>query len=248
MPGTTLQFERIAVTLNLLANRIFERFPESGLYKVSQELVSLGKTARVRAPSIGRPIYPLRVAVGVLIVAILAIVVSLLLAGLDSIDQPARFSLFELLTALESGTNEIVLIGLAILFLVSLETRIKRARVLRAIHELRSLAHVIDMHQLTKDPGYFRSSAKATKSSPKRMLSLSELVRYLDYCSELLAITSKFAALYAQEMNDQVVLAAVSDVENLVSGLSRKIWQKLDIADEIHGRRRPVQATINDQR
>lgn len=236
MPGTTLQVDRIATTLELLTNRIFERFPESGLYRVSQELVALGEQARERAPSISRPIYPLRVAVGILIAAILAIVVSLMVAGMDNIDQQARVSLFDLLTALESGTNQIVLIGLAILFLVSLETRIKRARVLRAIHELRSLAHVIDMHQLTKDPGFFRVSAEATKSSPKRMLSLNELVRYLDYCSELLAITSKFAALYAQEMNDRVVLAAVSDVENLVSGLSRKIWQKLDIAEEIHGR------------
>jgi hypothetical protein len=33
-------------------------------------------------------------------------------------------------------------------------------------------------------------------------------------------------------MNDRVVLSAVSDVEALVSGLSQKIWQKLDIAEK----------------
>ncbi len=116
---------------------------------------------------------------------------------------------------------------------MNLETRIKRSRALRAIHELRSLAHVIDMHQLTKDPGYDRGDTVDTASSPERTLSLSEIMRYLDYCSELLSIASKVAALYAQEMNDRVVLAAVSEVEALVAGLSQKIWQKLDIAEKI---------------
>jgi hypothetical protein len=34
-------------------------------------------------------------------------------------------------------------------------------------------------------------------------------------------------------MNDRVVLFAVSDIETLVTGLSRKIWQKIDIGREI---------------
>ena len=89
------------------------------------------------------------------------------------------------------------------------------------------------MHQLTKDPGYYRGTFKNTDASPERTLTLAEIMRYLDYCAELLSITSKFAALYAQEINDRVVLAAVSEVEALVAGLSQKIWQKLDIAEKI---------------
>jgi len=34
-------------------------------------------------------------------------------------------------------------------------------------------------------------------------------------------------------MNDCVVLTAVSDIETPVTGLSQKIWQKVDIAGEI---------------
>jgi hypothetical protein len=232
MPGTTLRVDKLAETADALSRRINERFPDSGLYKISRELVALGEKARLLAPSIGRPIYSVRIAVAALIAAILAIVVTLVYAGLANTDHFTRASLVDLLNALESGTNEIFLIGLIILFLVSLENRIKRSRSLRAIHELRSLAHVIDMHQLNKDPGHYRRGMRTTKSSPERELTLTELMRYLDYCSELLSITSKITALYAQEMNDRVVLSAVSDVEALVSGLSQKIWQKLDIAEK----------------
>jgi hypothetical protein len=48
--------------------------------------------------------------------------------------------------------NGLVLLGAAIWFFVSIETRFKRGRVLRALHELRTLAHLVDVHQLTKDP------------------------------------------------------------------------------------------------
>ena len=56
-----------------------------------------------------------------------------------------------------------------------------------------------------------------------------ELGRYLDYCSEMLALNSKLAALYAQSLHDPVVLAAVDEVETLTTGLTAKIWQKLVI-------------------
>ncbi|MDH3577528.1 MAG: hypothetical protein OEO71_06875 [Gammaproteobacteria bacterium] len=62
-------------------------------------------------------------------------------------------------------------------------------------------------------------------------MTLPELIRYLDYCSEMLSVTSKIAALYIQRFNDGVVLNAVSDVETLCSGLSGKVWQKLQIAE-----------------
>jgi hypothetical protein len=55
--------------------------------------------------------------------------------------------------------------------------------------------------------------------------------RYLDYCSELLAITGKLAALYSQAVPDEGVAQAVTDIELLGSSLSRKIWQKIGMID-----------------
>jgi hypothetical protein len=125
-------------------------------------------------------------------------------------------------------TNECLLAGGAMIFLFGIEARIKRTRAQRVLHELRAIAHVIDMHQLTKDATrVVGSSGLMTESSPKRTMTAFQLTRYLDYCSELLSIVGKLAALYAQSLPDSVVVAAVNDIETLTTGLSRKIWQKI---------------------
>ncbi len=68
-----------------------------------------------------------------------------------------------------------------------------------------------------------------------RITNRQDLARYLDYCSEMLSITGKLAALFAQSVNDEVVVGAVNDIEELGSNLSRKIWQKITM---IEGQRR----------
>ena len=44
-------------------------------------------------------------------------------------------------------------------------------------------------------------------------MSPFELSRYLDYCSEMMSLTSKVAVLFAQSFPDPVVTEAVSDIE-----------------------------------
>ena len=112
-------------------------------------------------------------------------------------------------------------------FLITLETRIKRGRALKAVHELRAMAHIIDMHQLTKDPELMLEGRKQTRSSPRRTMTRFELSRHLDYCSEMLALVGKVAALYAHHLQDPVVLDTVSEIETLTVGTARKIWQKI---------------------
>jgi hypothetical protein len=129
--------------------------------------------------------------------------------------------------------NDLVFVGAAIFFLVTWEGRRKRARALKALHQLRSMAHIVDMHQLTKDPERVVRTGPGTPSSPKLQMTSFELTRYLDYCSETLSVISKVAALYVQDFNDPVTMAGVNEVENLTAGLSRKIWQKIMILDRI---------------
>lgn len=122
-------------------------------------------------------------------------------------------------------------IGATLFFLITLEVRIKRRKALAALHRLRSVAHIVDMHQLTKDPERLGSLEPDTASSPERPLGASELGRYLDYCSELLSVISKLAALHVQHFHDSVTLAPVNEVETLTTGLSGKIWQKITLLD-----------------
>jgi hypothetical protein len=143
--------------------------------------------------------------------------------------------------ALEASISSVVFIGAAILFFVSWENRIKRRRALKAVHELRALAHIVDMHQLTKDPESYFAPTQPTSGAKKRDMTPFELNRYLDYCSESLALISKVAALYVQEFQDPVLLDAVDDVEDLTAGFSRKIWQKITILEAL-GRSLPATA------
>jgi hypothetical protein len=214
----------IIETITQLRERIQERFPGSGLSKVAEELQQIGNETVSRSEWIARPLLPLRIAIGLLVAFIGAIVV----LALANLNVPRLWESFsDFVQAVDAGINDIVFVAIAIFFLVTLEARIKRRRALKAIHELRALAHIIDMHQLTKDPHVILSPGPSTKSSPKRTMSDFELSRYLDYCSEMLALIGKIAALYVQRFDDPVALSAVDEIEDLTTGLSRKIWQKI---------------------
>ncbi len=225
-PYRTLDEAQIRATISRLRARIQERFPASGLGNLADELGAIAEEATANVAYLARPHWPTRVGAGALVGALLALVI----AGALSIRVPARIDGWAQLAQLvESATNDVVFIGIAIYFLLSVEVRLKRRRALRALHELRSVVHIVDMHQLTKDPERLRSHQADTASSPARVLSPGELGRYLDYCSELLSLSSKVAALYMERLNDPVVLAAVNEIETLAGGLSNKIWQKITL-------------------
>src|SRR3989442_2155656 len=222
-----LDSDRIVQTVQILHRRIEARFPGAGLSKVVAELLSVAQESVARTQWIQKPHLPLRCAAVLLSLAIIALVI-LMVARIPQF-QFNDYTNF--IQALEASISSVVFIGAAILFLVTWENRIKQRRALKAIHELRALAHIIDMHQLTKDPeSYFAPQQTTTL---KRAMTPFELNRYLDYCSEALALISKIAALYVQGFQDPVLLDAVDDMEDLTAGFSRKIWQKLTILETL---------------
>ena len=218
----------IVTTAERLSARIAERFPSSGLSRVGRSVQETAAVTQDRAERLGRPNWLLRLAAGLTVGALVGLVAYGMraLIGLGGFDR-----ISEVLQATESLVNEIILLGLAGAFFFSLEGRIKRRRALKRLHELRSLAHIVDMHQLTKDPERLFSPLPDTAASPGRIADPAQLARYLDYCSELLSLISKLAALYGQALSDGVVFGAVNDIESLVGGLQRKIWQKISLLD-----------------
>jgi hypothetical protein len=223
--------EKTIDTICVLNNRIHERFPNTGLNNVCGELIKIAKESKERVVWFSRPILSMRIIIGLIIISILLV----LIYSANYIKLTSEtFSLGELIQILEAGINDIILIGAALFFLFTFETRVKRGRALTALYELRAIAHVIDMHQLTKDPSKVLMKRVVTPSSPELSLNAYELSRYLDYSSEMLSLVGKIAALYAENLKDGVVLSAVNEIENLTTGLSRKIWQKLMILEKLH--------------
>jgi hypothetical protein len=221
-----LHSEKLREKIERLHQRIQERFPDSGLSKVCQELQLVAGESDEECHWISKPQILLRVLVAIVIVLVL---VGLIEAVMTFQLPESSFNLPELVQVFEAGLNALVLIGAAAIFLITAEIRVKRSRTIKALNDLRAIAHVIDMHQLSKDPTHIVIKLASTPSSPAQQLTPPQLMRYLDYCSEMLSLVGKVAALYAQNFSDNVVLSAVNEVENLTTGLSRKIWQKIMI-------------------
>lgn len=226
MPYRTLNADHIERTIETLQKRIEERFPGRGLSKLCARLLAVAREDREKMSWQMRPNLLLRAGVAV------AVVIGLMLIGwlgawmrTLSVEEEA----FSALQGIEATISAIALAGAAIWFLLNLETIFRRRAVLRDLHELRSIAHVVDMHQLTKDPTTLLAAYTETASSKPHHMTEFELMRYLDYCTEMLSLTGKLAALYMQNVRDPVIIGAVNEIEDLTTSLSRKIWQKIVI-------------------
>ena len=216
---TQLDEAQIIRTIEELRDRIGTRFPDAGLRRVCEQFLGVSKEVAVTEAYLRRPNWPMR-ALGV--AAILGLTILLIAIVVLAVQRPLEMSIGEIIQTIEAAVNDIVFFGIAVFFVMTIETRLKRRRALAMLHELRSLAHIVDMHQLTKDPALLASNQE---------MSPAELGRYLDYCSDILSLISKVAALLVQHFDDGVVLAAVNEIETLTNGLSRKIWQKITILE-----------------
>jgi type VI protein secretion system component VasF len=235
---------KVIETIGLLHQRISERFPGAGLARVASELLQIAKENSARAERISRRNIPLRAGIYVLLAA--GVIGLVWIVRQIDFSRASADSVYSVLQGLEAAANLVVLLGATLFFLVSIEVRLKRRGALAALHELRSIIHVIDMHQLTKDPSAEVSIAGKTASSPARTLSRFELTRYLDYCSEMLSLASKVAVLFAQSFPDPTVTEVVSDIERIAAGLAQKIWQKIMIL-EAQGAEPPKVAAVGSR-
>jgi hypothetical protein len=224
-----LDASHVVETVALLQRRVEERFPGAGLVNVIAELRKVADESRELNRWTTRANIPIRVLSWLVAACILALLVGFATRlNLPDVRDILNFTQF-----LEAALSAIGILGATIFFLVTYESRVKRQRILRAIHELRSIAHIVDMHQLTKDPDRYLLKATFTESSPKRTMTLFELGRYLDYCCDALALISKVAAMYVEGFFDEVALEAVDEIEALTGGLSAKISQKIAVLNDV---------------
>jgi len=226
MPELFLKSEHIEETIDKLSKRIHERFPNSGLYRACRNLFDISRETQQTAAWIARPHYSIRITAVITIVGVLILT---LFTVCNLQFKWNTWKLMDFIQTSEAAINVVILVSAGIIFLVTFENRQKRKRAIQSINRLRSLAHVIDAHQLTKDPDRTSNLHLETPSSPKKTLTDYELGRYLDYCSEMLSLTSKLGFLYVQNFDDPVANNAVNELESLTNGLARKIWQKIMI-------------------
>ena len=215
-----LDSNKITETAIGVSKEIFSAFPKSGLSNLSRELVRYSKDVSILSKKISAPNWPLRISI--FVICGLMLIIPFFAIKLIFYKVELTTSVSDFMQGFDALVNEIVFIGIGIYFLSSIETRIKRKKVLKILHELRSMAHVIDARQLTKNSLMFREGGAD--------LSVAQ---YLKHCTELLSIISSIAAISVQNFSDHISVDAVNDVESLCNGLSRKIWQKIAILEKL---------------
>ncbi len=224
-----LAADHVGDTVAQLERRIRARFGERGLTKAVRDLGQLVVLVRTETEearqSLRRTTFAARtVSVVVVAATVVALVSGVRSAVVDGLPRTADW-----LPLVESTINDLVFAGIAVVFLWAFPERLERRKLLRLLHRLRSLAHVIDMHQLSKDPEQVSPNYVATEESVRHGLDADQLHHYLSYCSEMLSLTAKTAALCAEHSTDAVVLDTVSTIETLTTELSNKIWQKISL-------------------
>lgn len=225
---TRLDATAVRDTVDRLQQRIQARFPTRNLPKVATEVSSTIDELLIRPRSRWYGVVHVvsRALIGMLLIALIFAFVILLSGTAGTGDEPRSW---EWASIVESMVNDLVFAAVAIFFLWHVPNRLQRHHYLKSLHKLRSLAHIIDMHQLAKDPERLDPGYERTERSPDLHMDLHQLWSYLDYCSELLSLVGKAAALFAEHSDDDTVLATVEGIEELTTGMCRKIWQKISL-------------------
>ena len=134
-----LNAESVSATLSLLHHRIGERFPEAGMLSVCRELQEICDASMTQLEWIRTPSWPLRILTALLIAVIVAVIIVSL--GNLRVTEEA-FNLTNFVDAVQNIIQDLLYVAVAVFFLLRMEALIKRRRVLRALHSLRSIAHV----------------------------------------------------------------------------------------------------------
>jgi hypothetical protein len=199
---------KLARTSEALTEWIGREFSKAHLAQVGANIHRLTQEAVVKAQKIRRPIWPLRIGTWLLILAFLA----------GAVHQLATQDLRDILHFLDDTKGAAIYIGGFLVVCITLEVRLKRRRALRAINELRAVAHIVDMHQLAKDQ---------TIEEFRETMTAEKMESYLHACIALLALLSKIGQLYVEHFPDTVATQAANDLEMITNGLSNKIWMKI---------------------
>jgi len=217
MEAVRLRGSEIVSTLEVLSKRIHERFPEAGLGESCYHLLHVARTISDRLDAVNKPIRFLRPSV---IISLCVLVVTFIALAIKAHVSFGELTAYRFVIFTNSFTSLSITVGASLYSLATYEKRVRRKRALRELDDLRSLAHIIDMHQLTKDPERIRINSKDTLSSPSEDMTPYEMGRYLDYCCEMLSLVGKIAAMYAigtfrSQGIDRTILGYVNDIETL---------------------------------
>lgn len=225
-----LALDPVRATAVRLLERMEARIPGRDLINVGRELIRLIDDVGAGASETRGRLRTARVVSRIGLALVIAGAIALfVVAARDAFTRHEPESSVDWIPLIEAAINDLVFVAVAVFFLHSVPDRLERSRLLTLLHRLRSLAHIVDMHQLAKDPERLRNSFRPSAKSIDVGLDRNQMEAYLEYCTELLSLVGKSAALCAEESRDSVVLDTVRAIETLTTSMAREIWQKISL-------------------
>jgi hypothetical protein len=229
--NTILLSSELIKTIRLLRVRLSEHFPDSGLYKTNDSLYEIAKNIEQRILWINTPNITLRMFFWTFIISLLLVIIALfkqdITNSLSVFQGLNNLNVSDLMQMLDASFNLIILAIAGFVFIYNYETRRKTSRIIESVNKLKCIAHLIDAHQLTKDP------LSISYNEKKHDLTEYQLGLYLDYCSDLLSLVNKLAFLYIQNYNDPKANESVNNLENFTAQLSFKLGQKIALLQTV---------------
>jgi hypothetical protein len=219
--GRRLDSREVIETAKNLADDINARFAGSQLASLSHDLALLANATEERGRQAHRPFLVIR--------TLSALAIGLVLLGLWYLASHihAKWGLStvnDVMGAVNTGFNLLVLLAGALWFLATLEVRIKRKKALGFIEELREFVHVVDITQLHHTPEFY-ALAKGTGGDTGRV-ALDE--SYLFHSTQMLGVISNLAQLYTRGATGDSVLRAASEVQMLALATASKHLAKAE--------------------
>lgn len=224
-----IQHQKIVISLKQLVLRIEERFPGSGLLHLANDITADIEKIPQSIENINHaPKY-----IGFLKLLVILLIFGTMAGLVSQIEITKDFWTAGVFSQVFSSLVQLVVyLSVLVIFVFSYEKKIKLKKALSCINSYREFAHLIDLHQLAKDPATFMKDYKPGRASRKNELGKFSMSRYLAYCNELLSLLGKATALYVHNFPDEALMAAADQIEDLTTGLSIRIWQKNSLLNE----------------
>ena len=217
--------DKLCNAIQKLQRLVKKRFPKSTFYKTTMKLSEVAEKAKAVAKDFGgvkRAIWWTVIIIAP--IALLFLMSSLLLIYLPIESKSTQTGLLDYSETIGLFVDWIILSVLGSLAIRKKYRLNRRKPAMQTLHQLRSIAHLIDLTQHNKN---YQTVKDKTLPLEKRM-SAEDCIRYLNYSSQALSLTGKVAAIMIEDYNDSGVIAAVCELDTICNGISVKIWQKIE--------------------
>ncbi|MDP6891073.1 MAG: hypothetical protein QF471_07060 [Phycisphaerales bacterium] len=142
--------------------------------------------------------------------------------GFASSGKEPSVTLHDSIEMLDGLFNYLVSSALGVYVCWQLAAWLRRRKPLKVLHNIRSLAQIMDQLQ----------SNKTVIDRGEVSLSLAQRVHYLEATERSITIAGKIASTLLINHNDRIIIDEVTEIEQACNSMAIRIWQKIAVLNQ----------------